>query len=343
MKSRRKAYRSLPRTIHHEWERRAYRSGVHWSLYISEYDSPSWHKWVNVLWNDWVERADFKAINTEQYIRVGRQFILGCLSQSPPRYDGQIVWPTTKHIAVVLCVQNEDETLTALLEQLRLLPFHETILVINGSTDNSYDIARAHPTAQIVFYREALGHDVGRAIGAQRSRSDAVLFLDADMVVAAKHLLPFLYAFEQKYDIVLNDISPHLGTFATWDSVTTLKQFLNIALMRPELKMNSLTAIPHLLSKEAICTIGAAHLAVPPVAQAIAIQSELRIGKVRGPNVIATNKVRVQNNGAKNLVAELIIGDHVEALTTQMKTRGDRLVFVDLIRDRTCYEPSENK
>lgn len=96
-----------------------------------------------------------------------------------------------------------------------------------------------------------------------------------------------------------------------------------------------MSAVPHALSKRAVETIGYETLAVPPKAQAKAIASGLSITSPASIDVISANRQRRRLNiGKRNPVANMIIGDHIEALATLMNAHGARLSFTDHIRDR---------
>lgn len=318
-----------------DWLHKASVDGRMLSRYITGSDDKSIHKKINLMWNDWVKISSFRPVTLRNYTAVLKSFLNGCALSLDWDSKDRLLIPTIKDIAVVLAVKDEEKTLPAILKQLQRLPLNELIIVINGSTDNTYQIAQNAKLAKVVSYPLPLGHDVGRAIGAKMVDSELILFLDGDIVFEAEQLIPFIYSTELNNEVVLNDISPYLGPFKKWDSVTIMKGFLNRVLNRPDLKMNSLTAVPHLLTKKALVRIGYDNLAVPPVAHVLAIQNRLRIGVVSGIDVVNRNKIREINNGTINLVSELIIGDHLEALTKLMQDQGSRLSFLDRIRDRS--------
>jgi len=249
------------------------------------------------------------------------------------------VWlPTQKRVAAILTVMNEKDTISSVLAQLSRIPLHEIIIVVNGSNDGTLETIRRSSQAIIVHYREALGHDVGRAIGAKLAEADILLFLDGDFPIMAEQLMPFVDAIERGYDIALNDLSPYIGVFAHRDDVTAIKEFVNRSLARPDLGANSLTAIPHAIRKDAAQKIGYTNLSVPPKAQAIAIGQGLKICSPASVNVFASNRLRGHNVGRSNAVADLIIGDHIEALRTALHGQGKRLSYADRIRDRSILE-----
>jgi glycosyltransferase involved in cell wall biosynthesis len=206
-------------------------------------------------------------------------------------------------------------------------------VVENGSTDRTLDICLAKPVT-CFSYPFRIGHDIGRAIGAREATGDVFLFLDADIVFTVDQLLPFVEACYEGVDVALNHVSPLYKTGAMIDSVSLAKRFLNHTLGKSELKYASLTAVPHAMTRRAVETIGAEHLAIPPKAQAMAIMAQLAVQAVHTVNVFSTNKIRNQNNQKCNVVEEMILGDHVEAIQWIQSKYGERGRYEDNIRKR---------
>lgn len=317
------------------WEMKAYEDGYRFGAYLEHFDDENVHRIMNQMWRYWLQESGFKPYSLKQFLSVSDLFCKGYSHATTWNYADKLLLPTSKEVAAVVAVKDEEDTLPEVLYQLQRLPLDELIIVINGSTDNSYAIAKQARDAKIMYFPSSLGHDVGRAIGAKVAQSDVVLFIDGDLLFDAERLLPFFYAVELNHDVVLNDISPYIGPFKEWDDVTIMKEFLNRVMRRPDLKMNSLTAVPHVLTKRAILQIGYENLAVPPLAHALAIYHDLNIIAVTGVDVIHGNKVRKTNVGLRNPVAEMIVGDHIEALYTLMEYEGERLGFVDQLRERS--------
>lgn len=240
--------------------------------------------------------------------------------------------PLKGRASAIVTASNEEKTLPAVLAELRKLPLHEIIVVLNGCDDASFAVVDRDPRITRLSFPERLGHDVGRAIGAKIATGDILLFTDGDMCVAAEDLAAFLLAIDRGEDLALNDLTPHLPPFTQQDEVTRCKAFLNLALGHPELKANSLTAVPNALSRHAVRTIGTAALIVPPKAQALALVHGLKAGAPISVDVIRKNRLRTSNSGAGNAVAQMIVGDHLEALGEVMKTEGVRLRFATLGR-----------
>jgi glycosyltransferase involved in cell wall biosynthesis len=244
--------------------------------------------------------------------------------------------------AAVVAASNEAATLPDVLLELSKLAIDEIIVVLNGCSDNSLAaVRRACPEAVVIHYPNPLGYDVGRAIGARFTDADVVLFVDGDFVIPAEKLAPFLSAVEQGADVALNDISPFIGKFSQWDDVSRIKLFMNHVIGHPEWRANSMTAVPHALSRRAIRVIGVNALCVPPLALAECAAAGLIIRIAGRVNVTSNNRIRTYNTGSGNRVARMIIGDHVEALCSQMNKRGERLSYQDTVRNRLAASGGE--
>ncbi|UUZ89547.1 glycosyltransferase family 2 protein [Paenibacillus sp. P25] len=262
-------------------------------------------------------------------------YLRGFFSAKRRKVPDWVLLPTDRSVAVIVSARNEERTIGALADQLSRLGADETYVVVNGSTDRTFLRARERSSGVVLSYPEALGHDVGRAVGAKLAEADILVFLDGDIPVKAEDLVPFIYAVSEGMDVALNNITPYLAGLERRDPVSHIKQFLNLSLGRPDLAANSMTAVPHALSRKAVDTLGPQALMVPPKAQALAVFKGLRIGAPGQVNVIRSNRRRRNNLGPGNPVAKLIIGDHVEALKLAGDLEGERLAFADHMRKRS--------
>ena len=247
--------------------------------------------------------------------------------------DLGIALPLQGTASAVISVSNEERTLPAVLTELRKLPLQEIIVVLNGCTDGSFAAIKRDHRVSLFSFPQRLGHDVSRALGGAVATGDIILFSDGDMALPAEDLAVFLIAVDLGVDIALNNLTPYLPSmFSAQDDVTHCKSFLNRALCRSDLRANSMTAVPHALSRRAISTIGTAALIVPPKAQALALVRGLKVSAPHSVNVFRTNRIRSGNTGEGNAVAGLILGDHMEALAEVMKSEGVRLQHVTFSR-----------
>ncbi|CAM4013456.1 glycosyltransferase family 2 protein [Cohnella lubricantis] len=229
---------------------------------------------------------------------------------------------TSPYVSVIVPIMNERRTLARVLrEAAKVHPRTEVIAVVNGSKDGSLRIARRSGARVMVFDRP-LGHDVGRSIGAREAQGQILLFIDADMIIPAAALRPFVDAVASGTDVALNDYSGPTRRTAV-HGVVLAKHALNTLLNRPDLRGASMTAVPHAISRHALEMIGSASLAVPPLAHAMAIHANLKIARVRRVDVGQLNPLRFKRERSNSL-EPLIIGDHLEAIQWVLRNTDDR-------------------
>jgi hypothetical protein len=242
------------------------------------------------------------------------------------RYQGEPL------VSVIIPVMNERAKIGKIIQEaFRIHPQTEVICVVNGSTDGSADVARRYG-ARVEEYAGALGHDVGRGIGAALARGQALLFLDGDMVINARFLQPFVHAIFGGTDVALNDYHGPLGKPQV-HSVVLAKHALNHMLQRPDLGGTSMTAVPHAISRRALDVIGAQHLAVPPLAHTMAIAHGLIVRPVTHVNVGKMNAPRRARERVQPL-DRLILGDHMEAVAWLTHASTARGGLAETMRNR---------
>lgn len=235
-------------------------------------------------------------------------------------------------VSVVIPVVNERKTLARIIRQAaRVHPETEVIVIANGSTDGSGQLARKLG-ARVISYGERLGHDVGRSIGAREAKGEMILFTDGDIVIPAEQFRPLIHAIENGVDVALNTYTGPIHK-NTVHSVILAKHALNTALARSDLSGASMTTIPHAISRRALHVIGAENLTVPPKALAIAIHQGLNVRAVHYIDVGRTNPRR-RKGFKKDPMENLIIGDHLEALHWFIVMTDDRGHKSDLSRNR---------
>ncbi len=241
----------------------------------------------------------------------------------------------SKSTAAVIAAAGEATTIAGVIAQVRAAGVAEVVVVVNGATDDTAAIA-ATAGVKVIEYPDRLGYDIGRAIGARQTTAEIILFLDADFIVSAADLAPFVKAVEQGVDVALNDLGAVSSLQSLKHGVNGAKRFLNLALRRPDLGWGSMTAVPHALSRQALEVIGPENLAVPPLALARAVSGGLNVKQVHAVDVIKPNPTRpgMHQGPGGDLVEQLIIGDHLEALAWLLEHRGARGGFDDLGRKR---------
>lgn len=243
--------------------------------------------------------------------------------------------------AAVIPARNEGKTLAAVLAELGALGLDEIVVVANGCTDDTVDVA-TRSDCRLLTYPSALGHDVGRGIGAQAvPHADGILFVDADIVVPSAELQGFLVAVETGMDVALNDINP-LSLLNPKHPVNVAKAFLNLTMGRGDLGYSSMTGIPHALSRKAIDVIGPEALQVPPLAQMRALAAGLVVGMGGSVDVVGRNRIHGADAPVSSGQLEhLILGDHIEAMS-YLLGRGDaRGGFTDGARERFHFNSAD--
>ncbi len=84
--------------------------------------------------------------------------------------------------AVIIPAYNEEQTIGKVIEAVKQVPFiAETVVVSDGSTDRTADIARAMD-AKVIALEQNLGKGGAMMVGVNNTDADVVLFLDADLI-----------------------------------------------------------------------------------------------------------------------------------------------------------------
>lgn len=236
------------------------------------------------------------------------------------------------YVSVIIPAMNEAKTIAGVIAGARgVHPRCEVIVIVNGSADNTAEIAHSLG-AHVISFEQPLGHDVGRSVGAAAAKGEVLLFTDGDLVIPASELRPFLNAIRNGADIALNDYSgPARSQFP--HPVVLAKYALNIMLGRPDLQGYSMTAVPHALSRKALDVLGSALLSRPPLAYARAVQEGLGVKAVHKVHVGKLNAVRRKRSG-RDPLQEVILRDHLDAVSLLLEHRGERAGYSDGTRRR---------
>ncbi len=236
------------------------------------------------------------------------------------------------YVSVIIPAMNEAGTIAGVIAEARKVhPRCEVIVVVNGSTDKTADIATAMG-AKVLLFRQALGHDVGRSVGAEAAIGEILLFTDGDLPVTAAQLRPFVAAISSGADVALNDYSGPVRS-ARPHPVVLSKHALNLLLGRSDLKGCTLTAVPHALSRGALDVLGSSILSKPPLAHAQAVMAGLQVQTAQHVPVGKLNAVRRKRRGIDPLQG-IVVQDHLEALARVLEHRGPRAGFSDGTRRR---------
>lgn len=187
-----------------------------------------------------------------------------------------------QRLSVVIPACNEASTIGAVISEVHQLQPAEIIVVVNGSHDQTAQIAKKSGVTTLEF-AEPLGVDTGQAVGARLARGEILLFVDADFVIPAMDLYPFVRACQQRWDIALNDQSSFLQAARTDNVVVAARQGLNLAANRKDLGIGSMLVVPFAMRREAFAPLGWPLLACPPKAQMAAMLAGLTIQLVHQP------------------------------------------------------------
>lgn len=264
-----------------------------------------------------------KGIDWKQLLGRGQKYAEGFL-RSIENTSPILPVPLRNTAAAIVCATSPLQGLQGVLQELDALPLQQIIVVVYGVPNRELPGDPGHPRAHFFILPEVTDPDVGRALGAKLAAADTLLFVDGTKRVAAGVLARFLWECDGRADIALNDLSMRKIWFHQRGGIQKLQEFLNASLNRPDLKSNSLSALPYALSRNALNTLGAATLCVPAKAHAVAIMSKLRIvaGGSAGSSAQPPYNTRV------------IAGDHAEAWHTAIAMRGSRLARPDRNRNR---------
>ncbi|TLS51974.1 glycosyltransferase [Paenibacillus antri] len=226
-------------------------------------------------------------------------------------------------LSVIIPARNEAGTIHDVVTAASNLRPLEIVVVANGCTDDTAAIARKLG-CRVLEFEHALGHDVGRAVGAGASRGEALLFLDADVPIASNELRAFLEpVVSGKADVALNNMDPLFVRPRRPHSTTIWRQMANAMIRRDDLRIDSLLSVPHAMTREAARAVGYETLANPIHAHLLAAGSPLRIDRSRSIDVIARNRHRPAEHdappGLLSVSEQRMIGDHLAALSAVWK------------------------
>ncbi|WNR45746.1 glycosyltransferase [Paenibacillus roseipurpureus] len=322
----------------HFWRSKGLQAGTSYATTLRASQRVFQNKVLSDAWVKWYKTQP-RLAELPNYVEASKGFISGVskvLKKEPPNW---VLLPTKRTVGAIVTVSNAEGTIVQVLEQLQRLALEELIVIVHGSTDRTLERVRANAKGQVVLYRDFIGQDVGRAIGTKRSKSDILLFLEGNQIVAAEKLIPFIQDIEKGSDIALNNVTPYTPPFSQWDTNTVMKHFLNVSLNRTDLYVNSLADVPHAISRKALQIVDQSELMVSPKAHTHAVLAGLRITAPTSvkPAAASTSSKGVKNEASREGIRSGI-GDHVEALQMAMQAKGGRIDFLDIIRNREVIE-----
>jgi GT2 family glycosyltransferase len=117
------------------------------------------------------------------------------------RYRGPLPLTLARYpkVSVVVCSYNAERTMAACLESLETLayPDYEVVVVNDGSTDRTLEIAQSFPYCRIISGPNR-GLSAARNIGAEAATGEVVAYTDSDCVADSHWLLYLVASMERK-------------------------------------------------------------------------------------------------------------------------------------------------
>lgn len=109
----------------------------------------------------------------------------------------------TINFSIVIPAKNEEQNLPLLLENIRKL-YHDTeiILIDDGSTDNTSDIAKSYD-CKVICHPYSLGNGAAIKTGARECTTDYIVFMDADGQHDPKDIAQLLDKIEVGHSMVI--------------------------------------------------------------------------------------------------------------------------------------------
>ncbi len=212
---------------------------------------------------------------------------------------------------------NEAESITQVINTLLLANIDLIILVANGCTDNTCELAArtaAPPALQIISFPEPIGIDMPRAIGvavAKQFQPAGVIFVDGDMKGdLTETVLNLIDGIKQGLDMALTNCYPYV-TRRSDLAVTVLQErsILNRKLgLYNKLGLASPSHGPHAVSRRFLECVPLKAFAIPPLSLAIAALNNLQIGVTAAiPHDLLGSDTRSSYHA--DLIAHTIIED----------------------------------
>ena len=218
--------------------------------------------------------------------------------------------------AVIIPAKDEEKSILATLTTILRLPVNYIILVLNGCSDQTFELACSIPDTRIhiLYFSDPLGIDIPRAIGALYARHLEVtgaLFVDGDMSGDLyENLLTLITSIELGVDVALTNCYPyipHRHKLAKF--VLKFRSQLNRELdLFKSLGLATPTHGPHALSQRALQSLPVEAIAIPPLTLYWAKKTGLMIKVVTSLPHQSLRSPRKHRRHAR-LIAETIMGD----------------------------------
>lgn len=118
-------------------------------------------------------------------------------------------------ISIIIPAKNEEKGLLTFLPSLcEQYPHFEIILVDDGSTDNTADVAKALGV-RVIRHPYSMGNGAAIKTGVRAASGDILIFMDADGQHQTKDIQPLLEKYQSGYDLVVGARAKHHQA-STW-------------------------------------------------------------------------------------------------------------------------------
>ncbi|PKM79790.1 MAG: glycosyl transferase family 2 [Firmicutes bacterium HGW-Firmicutes-13] len=223
----------------------------------------------------------------------------------------------------VIPAKNEENRIGIILHQLINLGVNRIVVVLNGSTDNTLKEVKSKkfPGLDILYFKNSLGIDVPRAVGAKYAYQEGarfVLFVDGDLIGNIGHDLKSLInkSMVNNLDLNMTNCYPTLPqlTYLT-KIIIHFRQLLNQETgLIEKIGISSPSHGPHLVSRRLLEKVPFKELAIPPVEMVMALKEGLKIdvGVEIPHNRLGSS---IKNNHHSQMIVKTIAGDCLEALS----------------------------
>jgi glycosyltransferase involved in cell wall biosynthesis len=219
----------------------------------------------------------------------------------------------------VIPAQDEERTITHVIRECLAAGSTRVIVVCNGTSDGTLDLVEGYPDNRVsAFWEpEPLGIDVPRAIGAviaYRQGADGILFCDGDLSGnIASHLSALLATTAWGYDLSLTDCYPKgFPSGGIAGRVIKARLDLNSGIGREDLGAAVMSHGPSCISRKFMESVPYQALAIPPLAQALAVKQGLNV-KIGASIAHGLLGSRERRGNHPDKTADLIIGDCILA------------------------------
>lgn len=219
----------------------------------------------------------------------------------------------------VIPAQNEERTIAHVIKNCLLAGSTRVLVVSNGTTDRTLEIAQAYPDMRVSAYYvpEPLGIDVPRAIGAliaYMEGANGILFCDGDLSGnLANHLSSLLGSMAWGYDLSLSNCYPRgLPYGGMAGRVIRERLAFNSYIGREDLGAALMSHGPSCISRKFLDMLPCQVLAIPPLAQALGVKQGLTV-KISASLEHGLLGSRERHGDHPDKIADLIIGDCILA------------------------------